>query len=139
MNVSYGERYGWTVVQVTGEVDLDGVAALRERLQQLIIEGCQQMVVDISGLGFCDSMGFAVLVATRRLISARGGRLRLVLPSPEAHIRQVLSLFGVEKIFEVHGSTEEALADQREIPGGSGAGSGAALPQQRDVTSATAD
>ncbi|WP_280722383.1 STAS domain-containing protein [Kitasatospora sp. MAA4] len=137
LNVSYGERYGWTVVQVTGEVDLEGVAALRERLQRLIAEGCHQMVVDISRLGFCDSMGFAVLVATRRLIAARGGRLRLVLPGPEAHIRQVLSLFGIEKIFEVHGSIEEALADHREIP--DEAGAGAAVPQQRDATSATAD
>ncbi|MDH6108305.1 anti-sigma B factor antagonist [Kitasatospora sp. MAP12-15] len=137
LNVSYGERYGWMVVQVTGEMDLGGVAALRERLQRLIAEGCQRMVVDISRLGFCDSTGFGVLVATRRLIAARGGRLRLVLPGPDVHIRQVLSLFGIEKIFEVYDSAEEALGDQRATPDGPGAG--VALPQQRDATSATAD
>lgn len=58
-----------------------------------------------------------------------------MLPGPEAHIRKVLSLFGIEKIFEVHGSIEEALADQREFPDEAGP----ALPQQRDATSATAD
>jgi anti-sigma B factor antagonist len=135
MNLSYGERYGWTVVQVTGEVDITGVAALRDRLQQLIAEGCDRLVMDISRLAFCDSTGFAVLVATRRLLVARGGQLRLVLPERHAHVRKVLSTFGIEKLFEVHDSIEEALADQRDTPGRLQA----SVPKQRDATSATAD
>jgi len=135
VNLSYGERYGWTVVQVTGEVDISGVSALRERLQRLIAEGCHQIVVDISRLAFCDSTGFAVLVATRRLLVARGGRLRLALPGPEVHTRKVLSAFGIERLFEVYDSAEEALADQRdalqEVE--------APLPKQRDAAAATAD
>ncbi|GAA0691193.1 hypothetical protein GCM10010193_52020 [Kitasatospora atroaurantiaca] len=135
VNLSYGERYGWTVVQVTGEVDISGVSALRERLQRLIAEGCDQIVVDISRLAFCDSTGFAVLVATRRLLVARGGRLRLALPGPEVHTRKVLSAFGIERLFEVYDSAEEALADQRDAP----KGVEAPLPKQRDAASATAD
>ncbi|RKE17679.1 STAS domain-containing protein [Streptomyces sp. TLI_171] len=114
LSVSYGERYGWTVVQVAGEVDISGVAALRERLQRLVTDGCQQMVVDISRVDFCDSTGFAVLVATRRMLYSRGGRLRLVLPGPETHTRKILQLFGIERIFDVHDSVDDALADLRE-------------------------
>jgi anti-sigma B factor antagonist len=135
MNLSYGERYGWTLVQVTGEVDITGVAALRDRLQQLIAEGCNRLVLDISRLAFCDSTGFAVLVATRRILVARGGRLRLVLPGPGAHVRKVLSTFGIEKLFEVYDSTEEALADQRDTA----ARIQAQLPRQRDAATATTD
>ncbi|MDH6578559.1 STAS domain-containing protein [Kitasatospora sp. MAP5-34] len=135
VNLSYGERYGWTVVQVTGEVDIGGVTALRQRLLTLIAEGGHHIVVDISRLAFCDSTGFAVLVATRRLLSARGGRLRLALPGPEVHTRKVLSAFGIEKIFEVYDSVEEALADQRDTSDVTRP----PLPAQRDAASAPAD
>ncbi|MGW4384071.1 STAS domain-containing protein [Kitasatospora sp. NPDC004531] len=119
LSVSYGERYGWTVVQVAGEVDISGVSALRERLQRLVTEGCLRMVVDISRVDFCDSTGFAVLVATRRMLSSRGGRLRLVLPGPETHTRKILQLFGIQRIFDVHDSVDDALADLREAVSGS--------------------
>ncbi|GAA2748630.1 MULTISPECIES: STAS domain-containing protein [Kitasatospora] len=135
LTVSYGERYGWTVVQVAGEVDIAGVVALRERLQRLVTDGNLQLVVDISRLDFCDSTGFAVLVAIRRMLAARHGRLRLVLPGPEVHTRKILTLFGIERIFEVHDSVEDALAQER-----TAASSGhEAVPRQRDVASAAAD
>ncbi|WP_370148942.1 STAS domain-containing protein [Streptacidiphilus sp. EB129] len=135
MNVSYGDRYGWTVVQVTGEVDITGVAALRERLQRLIAGGCDRVVIDLSMLAFCDSTGFAVLVAVRRLLVARGGRLRLVLPGPDTHVRKVLASFGIEKLFEVYPSAGEALTVGNDTPGALRA----ALPRQRNDTSQSAD
>nr|WP_237419098.1 STAS domain-containing protein [Kitasatospora sp. SID7827] len=136
MSVSYGERYGWTVVQVAGEVDISGVAALRERLQRLVTDGCLRMVVDISRVDFCDSTGFAVLVATRRMLSSRDGQLRLVLPGPDVHTRKILQLFGIERIFDVHDSVDEALADLREaVLTGDTALSGAAAPSGDAVLS----
>ncbi|MFD8598946.1 STAS domain-containing protein [Kitasatospora sp. NPDC059646] len=146
LSVSYGERYGWTVVQVAGEVDISGVSALRERLQRLVTEGCLRMVVDISRVDFCDSTGFAVLVATRRMLSSRGGRLRLVLPGPETHTRKILQLFGIQRIFEVHDSVDDALADLRAAvlaepaPAVATAADAAdAVPRPREGTKAVAD
>jgi anti-sigma B factor antagonist len=134
LNLSYGERYGWTVVQVTGEVDIAGVSALRERLQRLIAEGCLRLVVDISRLSFCDSTGFGVLVATRRLLVARGGRLRLAVPGPDIHTRKVLTTFGIEKLFDVYDSAEDALGDQRDP-----SSRVQELPRQRNGDPAPAD
>ncbi|MFJ1758175.1 STAS domain-containing protein [Kitasatospora sp. NPDC088134] len=129
LSVSYGERYGWTVVQVAGEVDISGVAALRERLQRLITDGCLRMVVDISRVDFCDSTGFAVLVATRRMLASRSGLLRLVLPGPETHTRKILQLFGIERIFDAHDSVEDALADLRGAVPAKGTPPEGALPE----------
>ncbi|WP_352230384.1 STAS domain-containing protein [Kitasatospora phosalacinea] len=137
LSVSYGERYGWTVVQVAGEVDISGVAALRERLQRLVTDGCLRMVVDISRVDFCDSTGFAVLVATRRMLSSRNGQLRLVLPGPDVHTRKILQLFGIERIFDVHDSVDEALADLREAVLTGDATE--AVPRPREGTRATTD
>ena len=142
LSVSYGERYGWTVVQVAGEVDISGVSALRERLQRLVTEGCLRMVVDISRVDFCDSTGFAVLVATRRMLSSRGGRLRLVLPGPETHTRKILQLFGIQRIFDVHDSIDDALADLREAfmnEGKANADGTEAVPRPREGSRAVAD
>ncbi|MFG2818579.1 STAS domain-containing protein [Kitasatospora sp. NPDC048365] len=135
LSVSYGERYGWTVVQVAGEIDIAGVVALRERLQRLVTDGCLHLVVDIGRLDFCDSTGFAVLVATRRMLAARGGRLRLVLPPAESHTRKVLALFGIERIFDVHESVEDALSDARTVPGAPQD----VVPRQRDTAAAATE
>ncbi|MEV4561755.1 STAS domain-containing protein [Kitasatospora sp. NPDC049285] len=135
LSVSYGERYGWTVVQVAGEVDISGVVALRERLQRLVTDGCLRMVVDISRVDFCDSTGFAVLVATRRLLYSKGGRLRLVLPGPETHTRKILQLFGIERIFEAYDTVDESLADLREAA----LKEADSVPRQREGTRAVTD
>jgi anti-sigma B factor antagonist len=109
-NVSYGQRHGWTLIQISGELDLTGVSAVRERLHGTIWEGCRHLVVDLSRLEFCDSTGFAALIAGRRHMMARGGEIRLVLPDPGSKVREILNVFGTPRLFEVFDSAAEAVA-----------------------------
>ncbi|WP_052441613.1 STAS domain-containing protein [Streptacidiphilus anmyonensis] len=110
--VTYGERHGWTIAQLEGELDLQAVAAVRERLATVIWSGSRRLVVDLSRLSFCDSLGFGALVATRRQMASAGGQLRLVLPAEDSVARKALTACGIERIFDVFEATADAVAPE---------------------------
>lgn len=76
-----------------------GLATLRWHLGPLLEDGPAALVVDVSGLTTLSSATVAVLLRTRRLCRARGGRL--VLYRPHRNVVAVLRRAGLEELFEV--------------------------------------
>ncbi|MGW8356822.1 STAS domain-containing protein [Streptomyces wedmorensis] len=77
------DEYGsWTVLRVRGELDLVTSPQIRRSVHDAVAGGRHDLVVDLSGVRFCDSSGVGVLIAARRLLRSCGGRLRLILPGP---------------------------------------------------------
>ncbi|WP_436889400.1 STAS domain-containing protein [Nocardiopsis dassonvillei] len=88
------------VVSVEGEVDLATVPGLRARLAVATRdEACECLVVDLAGVGFLDASGVGALVAARRAMTARGGRLVLARPRPV--VSRVLGILGLDRVFEI--------------------------------------
>lgn len=65
------------VVRVDGEVDMATAPALRERLLAAIADGDGVVVVDVSGVDFMDSSGFAVLVTASQRLRSTGRDLEV--------------------------------------------------------------
>ncbi|MDW4903802.1 STAS domain-containing protein [Streptomyces sp. ADMS] len=119
--VTDGERGGWTVLEVSGEMDLVTSPELRQRVHDAVAEGRHRVVLDLSGVVFCDSSGVGVLIAVRRLLRSCQGRLRLILPAQDApdnaqahHVNRVLGALGVRRLFDVYAdlttATDESAA-----------------------------
>jgi len=93
-----------------GELDYDSAPLLRTSILSHIGAGKRRLVVDLSAVGFIDSMGIGVLVGTvSRLRSSGGGALVVVC---ETHNKQVLRIFdvaGIANVISVYSSREEAL------------------------------
>ncbi|WP_158088721.1 STAS domain-containing protein [Thermoactinospora rubra] len=92
------ERAGSTaVVRLDGDLDKLSSPLLRERLTELIGDGCDIVVIDAGELGFCDSSGLWVLLEAQRALGRQGGSLRL------AHVhgvlRRVLDVTGLSAAF----------------------------------------
>ncbi|MFG3037851.1 STAS domain-containing protein [Streptomyces sp. NPDC048330] len=113
------DEYGsWTVLRIRGELDLVTSPRIRRGVHDAVAVGRHDLVVDLSGVRFCDSSGVGVLIAARRLLRSCGGRLRLILPGEadgggETHVDRVLSALGVRRLFEVYEDVDEALSGQR--------------------------
>ncbi|MGV9556786.1 STAS domain-containing protein [Streptomyces sp. NPDC003401] len=111
--VTGDERGGWAVLRVSGELDLVTSPLLRQRVHDEVAEGRHSLVLDLSGVDFCDSSGVGVLIASRRLIRSCRGRLRLILPAHGAvegsHVNRVLGALGVRRLFDVYGDVDEAV------------------------------
>ncbi|RKN08714.1 STAS domain-containing protein [Streptomyces radicis] len=96
------------VVAPVGELDHHSADALREVLGQCVAEGCPRILIDCSGLAFCDSTGLNVLLATRLDAEAAGGQVHLAAMSPI--VARIFEITGATAVFTVHRSVEEALA-----------------------------
>jgi anti-sigma B factor antagonist len=83
-----------------GEIDLYTAPRLHGELVA-VLSGDEpvQVVVDMSGIEFCDSTGMNVLLAAQRRAREQGGDLELAAPRPA--IRKVLQVTGLESVFTV--------------------------------------
>jgi anti-sigma B factor antagonist len=98
---------GWTVVAVTGEVDVATAPGLRSRLIDLINEGHHRLVVDLSWVDFIDSTGLGVLIGALKRVRSHDGTLLLVVDDPRVH--KLFAITGLDQVFDIHPSLTEAV------------------------------
>lgn len=110
MNPSFNvaQRNRWTVIQVTGDVDVYTAAKLRAQIVDLIDEGRLHLVVDMEAVTFIDSTGLGVLVGVLKRLRAVSGELRLVATGD--HVLRLLRITGLHRILGTYPSAEEAAA-----------------------------
>ncbi len=95
------------MVAAVGEIDLHTAPRLQEELAESQRGGSASVVVDLSDVEFCDSTGVNALLAALRDSRGKGGSLCLV--SPQAAVRKVLGITGLDRVFTVRDSVEEAI------------------------------
>ena len=108
LGLDVSERDGYSVLAVSGEVDVATVPRLREQLHGLVAEGSTRIVVDLDGVDFLDSTGLGVLVGALKRVRANDGDLSLVCTQPR--IRKVFEVTGLTKVFSLYDSVDEAVS-----------------------------
>ncbi len=98
----------FTVVAVSGEVDIVTAPTLRQLLNQAIDDGGPRLVVDLTAVPFLDSTGLGVLVGRLKVARQAGGDLRLVLTS-ERLLRN-FKITGLDTVFKIFPTAKEATA-----------------------------
>ncbi|BCJ48952.1 anti-sigma factor antagonist [Actinoplanes sp. NBRC 14428] len=68
------------VVTVRGNLDLATAPVLRTTLDQVLDRPHPRVVVDVSGVGFCDPAGLGEIVSGHRRAAGSGGWVRLAAP-----------------------------------------------------------
>ncbi|GAA1527937.1 STAS domain-containing protein [Actinomadura kijaniata] len=99
LNVSTSSQGGHAVVTATGELDLYTAPRLQNALAVLLREEVDRIVVDLSGVEFCDSTGMNVLLSAMKRLKERGGSLELAAPRPA--VRRILQVTGLDSVFTV--------------------------------------
>jgi anti-sigma B factor antagonist len=96
------------VVSVNGEIDLYTVPRLQRELAAALASAKPaRLVVDLSGVDFCDSTGVNVLLAAHRQAREAGGDLELAAPRPA--VRKILQVTGLEAVFTVTDSPAQSV------------------------------
>lgn len=98
----------WTILDVGGEVDLSTAPSLRDKLGELMEGGSRRILVNLGDVGFIDSSGLGVLVQAKKQLDEVGGQMALV--AHDGPTLKVLAITGLDKVFRVHPSVEDALA-----------------------------
>ncbi len=98
----------YVVMSVQGEIDLYTVPRLQRELAGVLASaGPVRLVVDLSGVDFCDSTGVNVLLAAHRQARETGGDLELAAPRPA--VRKILQVTGLEAVFTVTDNPAQAV------------------------------
>ena len=100
LKVSTRSQGSRTIMSLGGEIDLYTAPRLHGELVTLLSgDSPVQVIVDMSGVEFCDSTGMNVLLAAHRKAREQGGDLELASPRPA--IKKILQVTGLESVFTV--------------------------------------
>ena len=114
LNVSSRFRDDHTIVTISGEIDLYTAPRLHSELAAVLADGMPtRVVIDMSGVEFCDSTGMNVLLSCLRRVRERGGELEIASPKPA--VRKILQVTGLDSVFTLVDDHDQADAGQ---PGG---------------------
>ncbi|MEW2414826.1 STAS domain-containing protein [Streptomyces sp. NPDC046866] len=102
-------RGGVVVVVTVGELDHDSPEPLRRALDQALGQGgVERIVVDCTGLVFCDSTGLNILLKGRLDAKAAGTALELAGLRPP--VARMFEITGARGLFTVHPQLPAELA-----------------------------
>lgn len=93
---------------IVGEIDLYTAPRLQAEFTRLLGQSQTMLVVlDMSGVEFCDSTGMNVLLSALKRLRERGGTLEVAAPRPA--VRKILQVTGLDSVFVVHETLPEKL------------------------------
>lgn len=81
-------------IRFEGDLDLATAGALRDEILGARETGAGEVTVDLSGVGFMDSVGLSLLVTAHKRLEEEGSEMKLVLPEK------------LRRLFEISGLTE---------------------------------
>ena len=90
---------------------------LRQKVKELIDAGTRKLIIDFSEVPYIDSTGLGFLAGTHATAKMAG--VRMILAGPNAHVRNVLEVVGLIRLFVVEENEVAALAKLKEPSAGS--------------------
>ncbi len=98
---------GVAVITVAGELDLYTAPRLKENLLAALEADVLKICVDMTGVHFIDSSALGVLIGGVKRLKPKGGRL--VLVSVDENVNWIFQITGLNSVFDIFSSREDAL------------------------------
>jgi anti-sigma B factor antagonist len=98
---------GRHVISLSGEVDLYTAPEFKQQLLEVISQGAETVIVDLTNTTFIDSTTLGVLVGGVKRLRPNGGQLSLVCS--DRNITKIFEITGLDRVFTIHATREEAV------------------------------
>ena len=96
------------VLRLRGELDADTATQLHSTLAELLERPVPRIVVDLSDLKFCDSVGLSAFITSKQVIAARGGWLSFAGANP--FLLKLMETVGLSRYFAIFPEVDDAIA-----------------------------
>ena len=108
MQIAARASQGWTILDLSGDIDLAHSPLMRKALLGEIKEKrTPKVFLNLKNVRYIDSSGIASLV--EGLKASRDQGSRLILYGLSTTVREVMQLSRLQKIFEIYDNEEQAL------------------------------
>ena len=106
-SLSVLSRPAFTIARLESDLDIVTTPVLRERLLSMLSPDMRLLVIDLSGVSFCDVSGLAALIGTQRRARGLGITVRLAAPRPQ--MAKLLRVTGLDQFFTICAALDDAL------------------------------
>ncbi|GAA2880663.1 STAS domain-containing protein [Streptomyces mexicanus] len=97
----------FAVAAVTGDLDFFTSPGLHSPATALIAAGHPHLILDLSGVAFCDSAGLSALIRLWKATDAAGGSLTLAAVT--APVLRAITVTGLDSLLTITPTTSQAL------------------------------
>jgi anti-sigma B factor antagonist len=101
------EKNGVVILRVNGELDALVAPQLKDRLIKLIELDKKSFIIDFEGLVHINSLAMGILRGRLKEIREKNGDIKLI--NLNNHITTIFEMVGLDEIFDIYESEEEAL------------------------------
>ncbi|MGL4211330.1 MAG: STAS domain-containing protein, partial [Cetobacterium somerae] len=99
------------IINVCGELDALVAPKLKERIAKQIELDINKFVIDFGDLVHINSLAMGILRGKLRVVRDLGGDIKLV--GLNDHIRTIFEMIGLDELFDIYATEEEAIASFR--------------------------
>lgn len=95
------------VIEVIGELDALVAPKIKETFNKLIEKDILNYIVNFKGLVHINSLAMGILRGKLQVVRELGGDIKII--NLNDHIRTIFETIGLDEIFEIYESEEEAI------------------------------
>jgi len=88
-------------------VDVYTAPQLKQQIIDLLDGGVRHVIVNLTAVDYLDSTALGVLIGGLKRLRERNGALDLICPNPR--IRRIFEITGLDKIFDIYATEDEAV------------------------------
>lgn len=108
MYIETKENNGITLVNVSGRMDATTTQEFEKRMDELISNGAENLLMDFSKLEYISSAGLRALLATAKRLKAADSQL--LFCNLTDTVKEIFEISGFDSIFKVFETADAALA-----------------------------
>jgi anti-sigma B factor antagonist len=108
MELNIKEDNGVQVIRITGNLDTSTSPEAEGKINEMINDGKDKMVVDLTETGFVSSAGLRVFLSTAKQVTAKGGAVKFC--GANEVVQEILDISGFSGILDVKPSLDDALS-----------------------------
>ena len=94
------------LIDLEGEVDVYTAPQLKQKIIELLDQGVRHVTVNLTAVDYLDSTALGVLIGGLKRLRERDGALDLICPN--TRIRRIFEITGLDKIFDIYTTEQEA-------------------------------
>jgi len=100
-----------SIIALEGEVDVYTAPQLKQQIISLLDNDITKIIVDLTDVAYLDSTALGVLIGGLKRLRERDGSLSLICPNPR--IRRIFEITGLDKIFDMYQTQDEARSAEK--------------------------
>ena len=107
MEINVVDKDAYTLVSFDRKrLDAAFAPQFRERMHELVLQGRQTIILDLSAIDFIDSSGLGAIVAAFKLLQAEG---ELLLCGASSNVQQLFKLTRMDRVFVLYPNVDDAI------------------------------